>query len=123
FQFGRPIGSFQAIKHMCADLLVQVESAYSAAYYAAWGLADGAADATESVCLAAAFCADAFGKVAADNIQIHGGIGFTWEHPAHLYLRRARSGLALLGSPAAHRERYLAAVIDRSPAQPTGGRA
>jgi acyl-CoA dehydrogenase len=123
FQFGRAIGSFQAIKHLCADLLVEVESAYSAAYYAAWALADDSADGTESVCLAAAFCADAFGKAAADNIQIHGGIGFTWEHPAHLYLRRARSGLALLGSPAARREQYLTAVLERSPAQQTGGRS
>ena len=111
YQFGRAIGSFQAVKHMCADLLVEVESAYSAAYYAAWALADGSADARESVALAAAFCADAFAKVAADNVQIHGGIGFTWEHPAHLYLRRARSGTALLGSPDAFREQYLTAVI------------
>lgn len=120
-QFGRAIGSFQAIKHMCADLLVLVESAYSAAYYAAWAQDGGAADAHEATCLAAAFCADAFAKAAADNVQIHGGIGFTWEHPAHLYLRRARSGLAFLGSPDAHRERYLRAVIERSTL--TGARA
>ena len=110
YQFGRPIGSFQAVKHMCAELLVDVESAYSAAYYAAWALADGADNAGEAVSLAAAFCSDAFVRAASDNIQIHGGIGFTWEHPAHLYLRRARGGARLLGSANTHRERYLREV-------------
>lgn len=115
YQFGRAIGSFQAIKHMCADLLVETESAYSAAYYAAWALAEQAGQdgLSESVCLAQAFCSDAFGKVAADNIQIHGGIGFTWEHPAHLYLRRARTDAQLLGDPSRYRERYIADVAAR----------
>ncbi|MGV0837849.1 acyl-CoA dehydrogenase family protein [Mycolicibacterium thermoresistibile] len=113
YQFGRAIGSFQAVKHMCADLLVETESAYSAAYYAAWALAGKGADtdAVGSVNLAAAFCADAFLKVAGDNIQIHGGIGFTWEHPAHLYLRRARSGAKLFGDSSYHRDRYLADIL------------
>ncbi|GAA5148061.1 acyl-CoA dehydrogenase family protein [Pseudonocardia eucalypti] len=110
YQFGRPIGSFQAVKHMCAELLVDVESAYSAAYYAAWALADSADNAEEATSLAAAFCSDAFVRAASDNIQIHGGIGFTWEHPAHLYLRRARGGARLLGSANTHRERYLREV-------------
>ncbi len=112
YQFGRAIGSFQAIKHMCADLVVEAESAYSAAYYAAWALSGETADAdaTGSADLAAAFCADAFVKVASDNIQIHGGIGFTWEHPAHLYLRRARTDAQLLGDSAHHRDRYLTAL-------------
>lgn len=110
YQFGRPIGSFQAVKHMCAELLVDVESAYSAAYYAAWALADSADNAVEAVSLAGAFCSDAFVRAASDNIQIHGGIGFTWEHPAHLYLRRARGGARLLGSANTHRERYLREV-------------
>ncbi|MEV0703326.1 acyl-CoA dehydrogenase family protein [Saccharopolyspora sp. NPDC050389] len=112
FQFGRAIGSFQAIKHMCADLLVEVESAYSTAYAAAWALAERSPEATALAAMAQAFCSDAFLRVAADNIQIHGGIGFTWEHPAHLYLRRARSSAQLLGDAETHRERYLSAIAD-----------
>lgn len=110
YQFGRSIGSFQAVKHLCADLLVEVESARSAAFAAARELAEDAPGARADVALAAAFCAEAFEKAASDTIQIHGGIGFTWEHPAHLYLRRARTGTRLFGSPAQHRERYLAAI-------------
>lgn len=110
-QFGRTIGSFQAIKHMCADLFVDVESAYSATYYAAWTLAEDE-DASGPAALAQAFCSDAFVRASNDNIQIHGGIGFTWEHPAHLYLRRARSSAQLLGDSATHREHYLAAVAN-----------
>lgn len=106
-QFGRAIGSFQAIKHMAADLLLESESATSAARAAAQALADGAGDAGAAVSLAAFACADAFSKVTADAIQMHGGIAFTWAHPAHLYLRRARADAQLLGSPAYFRERYL----------------
>lgn len=106
-QFGRQIGSFQAIKHMAADLLLDTESAISAAREAARRLALGADNAAESISLAAFACADTFVKTAADGIQMHGGIAFTWEHPAHLYLKRARADAVLLGSPAYHRERYL----------------
>lgn len=106
-QFGRPIGSFQAIKHMAADLLLESESATSAARYAAEALDAGDPDADTAVALAAFACADAFVTVASTSIQMHGGIGFTWEHPAHLYLRRARADAELLGSPSYHRERYL----------------
>ena len=106
-QFGRAIGSFQAIKHMAADLLLESESAISAARHAAQALADGADDAPQSISLAAFACADAFVKVAADSIQMHGGIAFTWVHPAHLYLRRARADAQLLGAPAAMRERFV----------------
>ena len=81
-QFGRAIGSFQAIKHMCADMLLEVESARSAAYEAAWAAADGAADLPLVASLAKAYCSEAYFHVAASNIQIHGGIGFTWEHDA-----------------------------------------
>jgi alkylation response protein AidB-like acyl-CoA dehydrogenase len=109
-QFGRQIGSFQAIKHMAADLLLESESAISAARHAAEALADGAPDAKASVTLAAFSCADSFGKIAADAIQMHGGIAFTWEHPAHLYLRRARADAQLFGAPAAYRERYIQAL-------------
>ena len=103
-QFGRAIGSFQAIKHMCADMLLEVESARSAAYRAAWAAADGAADLPLFASLAKAYCSEAYFHVAASNIQVHGGIGFTWEHDAHLYYRRAKSAEVMLGTPASHRE-------------------
>jgi len=109
-QFGRAIGSFQAIKHMAADLLLETESAISAARNAAQKLADGAPDAAEAIALAAFACADAFTKTTADAVQMHGGIAFTWAHPAHLYLRRARADAQLFGAPASHRERYLEAL-------------
>ncbi len=103
-QFGRPIGSFQAIKHKCADMLLEVESAKSAAYYGAW-----AADADDdelalAASLAKSYCSEAYFHCAGENIQIHGGIGFTWEHHAHLYFKRAKSSELLLGDPAYHRE-------------------
>jgi alkylation response protein AidB-like acyl-CoA dehydrogenase len=104
-QYGRPIGSFQGIKHKCADMLMEIESARSAAYGGLWALDAG--DDTETAvaaALAQAFCSEAFTRVAGDNIQVHGGIGFTWEHPAHLYFKRAKSSEALLGTPSYHRE-------------------
>ena len=104
YQFGRPIGSFQAIKHKCADMLVAVEAARSAAYNAVWA-ADGADDEFPAAAsMAKAYCSDAYRRCAEDNIQLHGGIGFTWEHPAHLYFRRAKSTQLLFGDPAYHRE-------------------
>ena len=102
-QFGRPIGSFQAIKHKCADMLLDVESARSAAYYAASIAVDGGAELSMAACVAKSYCSQAFTLVAKENIQIHGGIGFTWEHDAHLYLRRAKASELLFGSPASHR--------------------
>ena len=107
FQFGRAIGSFQAVKHLCADMLLEAESAVSAARHVAAGFAEQSPSAPADLALAQAYCSEAFVFVAATNIQVHGGIGFTWEHPAHLYLRRARGDAQLLGSPAWHRERYL----------------
>jgi alkylation response protein AidB-like acyl-CoA dehydrogenase len=104
-QFGRPIGSFQAIKHKCADVLLEVESARSAAYYAAWCAAERGDELPGVASLAKAYCSDAYCHAAAENIQIHGGIGFTWEHPAHLYYRRAKSSALLFGDPGHHRER------------------
>jgi alkylation response protein AidB-like acyl-CoA dehydrogenase len=104
-QFGRPIGSFQAIKHRCADMLVELESARSAAAYASAAIADGADDASVSASIAKVYCSTAFYHIAAESIQMHGGIGFTWEHGAHLYFKRAKSAEVLFGSPAAHRER------------------
>jgi len=103
-QFGRPIGSFQAIKHKCADMLLEVESAKSAAYYAGW-CANEMNDELPSVAsLAKSYCSEAYFHAAAENIQIHGGIGFTWEHPAHLYFKRAKSSELLFGDPTYHRE-------------------
>ena len=107
YQFGRAIGSFQAVKHMCADMLLEAESAVSAARFVAGSFAAHAPSRVADLALAQAYCSDAFVFAAATNIQVHGGIGFTWEHPAHLYLRRARSDAQLLGSPSWHRERYL----------------
>ena len=98
-QFGRPIGSFQAIKHKCADMLLEVESAKCAAYYAAWCAAELNDELPSVASLAKAYCSEAYFHAAAENIQIHGGIGFTWEHPAHLYFKRAKSSRAALRRP------------------------
>jgi alkylation response protein AidB-like acyl-CoA dehydrogenase len=103
-QFGRPIGSFQAIKHKCADMLLEVESAKSAAYYAGWAAAEDNDELPVVASLAKAYCSDAYFHAAAENIQIHGGIGFTWEHDAHLYFKRAKSSEILLGDATYHRE-------------------
>jgi alkylation response protein AidB-like acyl-CoA dehydrogenase len=102
-QFGRPIGSFQAIKHKCADMLVLVESAKSAAYHAGWAVAAADPDAAIAAPIAKSYCSEAYFQCAAENIQIHGGIGFTWEHDAHLYFKRAKTDELLFGSPAQHR--------------------
>jgi alkylation response protein AidB-like acyl-CoA dehydrogenase len=104
-QFGRAIGSFQAIKHKCADMLVHVESARSACCGAGCAAAEDDPELAALAPMAKAYCSDAYFACAAENIQIHGGIGFTWEHDAHLYFKRARSSEALLGDPAYHRER------------------
>jgi alkylation response protein AidB-like acyl-CoA dehydrogenase len=103
-QFGRPIGSFQAIKHKCADMLLEVESAKSAAYYAGWAAADDSDELPVVASLAKSYCSEAYFHAASENIQIHGGIGFTWEHDAHLYFKRAKSSELLLGDPSYHRE-------------------
>jgi alkylation response protein AidB-like acyl-CoA dehydrogenase len=103
-QFGRPIGSFQAIKHKCADMVLDVESAKSAAYYAAWAAAAGDEELPVLASLAKACCSEAYSRTAAENIQVHGGIGFTWEHPAHLYFKRAKSSELIFGDPGYHRE-------------------
>jgi alkylation response protein AidB-like acyl-CoA dehydrogenase len=103
-QFGRPIGSFQAIKHKCASMMVTVESMKSAAYYGLWAVSSGSDELPLVASVAKAFCSDGYTMVTAENIQIHGGIGFTWEHPAHLYLKRARSSRVLLGGPDFHRD-------------------
>ena len=109
-QFSRPIGSFQAIKHKCADMLIQVEAARSAAYFAAWAVSESASELDEAASIAKSFIGDAFFFCAAENIQIHGGIGFTWEHDAHLYFKRAKSSQLMFGSSANHRQ-HLAETI------------
>jgi len=108
-QFGRPIGTFQAVKHKCADMLVKVELAQAAATEAARA-ASGAEDAPAlpvAAAVAHAVCSEACMFVAMENIQVHGGIGFTWEHPAHLYFRRAKASQLLFGGPGVYYERLL----------------
>ena len=105
-QYGRPIGSFQAVKHKCADLLVEVESARSAACYAAWAAAEDSDELPAVASLAKSLCSETYFHAAAENIQIHGGIGFTWEHSAHLYFKRAKSSELLFGDPSYHRELF-----------------
>ncbi|MCA4721370.1 acyl-CoA dehydrogenase family protein [Mycolicibacterium fortuitum] len=115
-QFGRQIGSFQAVKHRLADCLVDLEHARSATYHAVWALTDGTDDPALAVSIAQATASSAFAKIAADTIQVHGGIGFTWEHQAHLYFKRATTDAALLGSAEAHRSRVAEMVLDDAPA-------
>lgn len=111
-QFGRPIGSFQAVKHRLADMLVEQEHARSAAYHAAWALQDGADEPALAASIAQATCSAAFTHIAADTVQVHGGIGFTWEHRTHLYFKRAFTDTALLGSVEEHRDRIAEFVLD-----------
>jgi alkylation response protein AidB-like acyl-CoA dehydrogenase len=110
-QFGRPIGSFQAIKHKCSDMLVWTEASRSAAYHAAWGAAAGAPDLAASASIAKSYCSEAYFRTASENIQVHGGVGFTWEHDAHLYFRRAKSSEVLLGDATYHRDRLARSVL------------
>ncbi len=104
-QFGRPIGSFQAIKHRLADMLVDVESAKSTALYAAFTISDGSDDQAIAAATAKSTCGDAYFRVAAASIQVHGGIGFTWEHDAHLYFKRSKADQILFGNGPAQRRK------------------
>ncbi|HEX4127289.1 MAG TPA: acyl-CoA dehydrogenase family protein [Acidimicrobiales bacterium] len=104
-QFGKPIGSFQAVKHMLADALVDVEGMRSTSYYAAWCAAAGDPERSLSASMAKAWCSDASRRVMATGLQVHGGIGFTWEHDMHLYLKRAQLDQVSYGDAAAHRDR------------------
>ena len=117
-QFGRPIGSFQAIKHRLADMMVAVEAAKSAAWYAACVADERREELAEAAAIAKSYCCDAFFDCAANAIQLHGGIGFTWEHEAHLYFKRARATATLLGSPAWQRERLVRRVASGRSATP-----
>jgi alkylation response protein AidB-like acyl-CoA dehydrogenase len=104
-QFGRPIGSFQAIQHQCADMMVAVESARSGVYWAACRAAEGDEELAAAASLAKCTASESFFACAAQALQIHGGVGFTWEYDVHLYLKRARAGRSMLGDPTFHRER------------------
>jgi alkylation response protein AidB-like acyl-CoA dehydrogenase len=110
-QFGRPIGGFQAVKHKCAEMAVELEAARSATLYAAWATETDAGDADAAVSIAKSSCGDWLGHLAGEALQIHGGIGYTWEHDMHLYLRRMKSLEALCGDAPYHRER-LGRLID-----------
>jgi alkylation response protein AidB-like acyl-CoA dehydrogenase len=103
-QFGAPIGSFQAVKHKCAEMLLQLETARSAAYYAAWTVGERAPDLAVATSVAKAWCGEACRRIAADAVQVHGGIGFTWEYPLHMYFKRAQACDAAFGNAARHRE-------------------
>jgi alkylation response protein AidB-like acyl-CoA dehydrogenase len=111
-QFGKPIGSFQAIQHKCANMMVQVESAKSATYYAAWAVANDVPEAHLAACMAKAYCSDAYRFVSAEGIQIHGGIGFTWEHDMHLYFKRAKGSEVTFGDATWNRELVAQVVLD-----------
>ena len=102
-QFGRPIGSFQAVKHLCAEMLLDLESARAAATHAA--ATAGTDEHPAAAAVAKVSCSEAYARIATDSLHVHGGLGFTWDHDAHLYLRRARSSLHLFGDPRQHRER------------------
>ncbi|MCA1556913.1 MAG: acyl-CoA dehydrogenase, partial [Acidobacteria bacterium] len=111
-QFGRAIGSFQAVQHQCADMLLMTESARSAAYYAAWTLTERDPAASVAVSVAKAYCSDAYREVANRGVQVHGGIGFTWEHDLQLYYKRSKSSETLFGDANFHRERIASLVVD-----------
>jgi alkylation response protein AidB-like acyl-CoA dehydrogenase len=112
-QFGRPIGSFQAIQHKCANMLMQVESAKSATYYAAWAVANNVPEAPLAAAMAKAYCSDAYRQVSAEGIQVHGGIGFTWEHDMHIYFKRAKGSEVTFGDATWNRELVAQYTLDQ----------
>jgi alkylation response protein AidB-like acyl-CoA dehydrogenase len=112
-QFGRPIGSFQAVKHRCADMLVDVEGMRSTTYWAAWCIGARDPDASVAASTAKIWCSDASRRVMASALQVHGGIGFTWEHDLHLFLKRAQLDQLSFGDAAYHRERLAALLRPR----------
>jgi alkylation response protein AidB-like acyl-CoA dehydrogenase len=112
-QFGRVIGSFQAVQHHCADMLLLTESARSATYYAAWTLTHDPAAAPIATSMAKAYCSDAYREVGNKGIQVHGGIGFTWEHDLQLYYKRAKASETMFGDATFHRERIAKGIVDR----------
>jgi len=119
-QFGKPIGQFQAVQHLCADMLVLTESARSAACYAAWALQEGAPDARTAVSIAKSYAGEACREAINRGIQVHGGMGFTWENDLHLYYRRAKASEIAFGDAAFHRERIARSIIDARGLQALG---
>jgi alkylation response protein AidB-like acyl-CoA dehydrogenase len=113
-QFGKPIGTFQAVQHQCADMYLETESSRSAVYYAAWALEENSPDAATAVSIAKMYSSDAARAVGNRGIQIHGGMGFTWENDLHLYYRRAKASETAFGDATFHRERIASMVIDSS---------
>ena len=111
-QFGKPIGIFQAVQHLCADMYLETESSRSAVYYAAWALEENMPDAMAAVSVAKMYASDASRSVGNRGIQVHGGMGFTWENDIHLYYRRAKASETMLGDATFHRERIARLVID-----------
>ncbi|MGC2694465.1 MAG: acyl-CoA dehydrogenase family protein [Candidatus Angelobacter sp.] len=111
-QFGKPIGIFQAVQHLCADMYLETESSRSAAYYASWALEENTPDAELAVSVAKMYASDACRTVDNRGIQVHGGMGFTWENDIHLYYRRAKASETMLGDATFHRERIAKSVID-----------
>lgn len=111
-QFGKPIGIFQAVQHQCADMYLETESSRSAAYYAAWALEEKSPDAASAVSIAKVYASDAGRTVGNRGIQVHGGMGFTWENDLHLYYRRAKASETAFGDATFHRERLAQLVID-----------
>jgi alkylation response protein AidB-like acyl-CoA dehydrogenase len=111
-QFGKPIGMFQAVQHQCADMYLETESSRSAVYYAAWALHENAPDATSAASIAKIYSSDTSRTVGNRGIQVHGGMGFTWENDIHLYYRRAKASETALGDATFHRERLARLVID-----------
>ncbi len=112
-QFGQPIGKFQAVQHMCADMLILTEGSRSATYYAAWALQNNAPGAAAAVSVAKSYASDAYREAGNKGIQVHGGMGFTWENDIHLYYRRAKASEIAFGDTAFHRERLAKALVDR----------
>jgi alkylation response protein AidB-like acyl-CoA dehydrogenase len=111
-QFGKPIGMFQAVQHQCADMYLETESSRSAVYYAGWALEENSPDAATAVSIAKMYASDAARTVGNRGIQIHGGMGFTWENDIHLYYRRAKASETAFGDATFHRERIASMVID-----------
>jgi alkylation response protein AidB-like acyl-CoA dehydrogenase len=111
-QFGQVIGTFQAVQHQCADMLLHTESARAATAFAAWALSDGAPDAGTAVSVAKAFCSEKAREVCNHGVQLHGGIGFTWEHDLHLHYKRVTLDEFLFGNAAYHHEQIAHAILD-----------
>ena len=120
-QFGKPIGTFQAVQHHCADIFLLTEGARSASYFAAWALSQNDPAAPLAVSVAKAYASDGFREAGNHGIQVHGGMGFTWENDLHLYYRRAKASEIACGDASHHRERIARLAVDAASARPTTG--